>query len=81
MQATEAGRSRIAPATQVFDDERTKTLGDTFDAVCHKLHGAGYPDNVREAIADRVIETVAASAESDPLQLADSVIASLGIKL
>jgi hypothetical protein len=40
----------------VFDDVRTKSLGDAFDAVLGKLHGTHYPDGGREAIADRVIE-------------------------
>src|SRR5262249_24138955 len=40
----------------VFDDVSTKVLGDAFDAVLAMLHGAQYPDRVREAIADRVLE-------------------------
>jgi len=40
----------------VFDDVSTKFLGDTFNAVFAMLHGAQYPDQVREAIADRVLE-------------------------
>ena len=40
----------------IFDDVSTKFLGDTFNAVFAMLHGAQYPDQVREAIADRVLE-------------------------
>ena len=39
-----------------FDDVHTKRMGDAFDAVCAKLHGLNYPDAVREAIADCVIQ-------------------------
>ena len=66
--------------TASFDDVRTKVMGDAFDAVCGKLHGTFYPDAVREAIADRVIEMARSSSESDPQRLADAVMASLGIK-
>jgi hypothetical protein len=34
----------------VFDDIGTKFLGDAFDAVFTMLHGAQYPDDVREVI-------------------------------
>ena len=65
----------------VFDDTRTKIMGDAFDVVCGKLHGSYYPDRVREAIADRVIQLALRSNEGDPIRLADAVVASLGIKL
>ncbi len=64
-----------------FDDVTTKVMGEAFDAVCRKLHGTVYPDPVREAIADRVIEVARGSSERDPQRLADAVVASLGIKL
>jgi hypothetical protein len=41
----------------VFDDIGTKFLGDAFDAVFVMLHGAQYPDDVREVTADRVLES------------------------
>jgi hypothetical protein len=62
----------------VFDDVSTKFLGDAFDAVFAMLRGAQYPDQVREVIADRVLEFGRASNESD---LACAAAASLGIKL
>jgi hypothetical protein len=65
----------------VFDDVRTKLLGDAFDAVLGKLHGTHYPDSVREAIADRVIEFARTTTEGDPERLARAVLASLRIKL
>ncbi|MGB7037022.1 MAG: hypothetical protein WBD71_16030 [Xanthobacteraceae bacterium] len=65
----------------VFDDTRTKVIGDAFDAVWGRLHGTIYPDQVREAIADRVIQIALRSNEGDPIRLADAVVASLGIKL
>lgn len=65
----------------VFDETRTKFMGDAFDAVCGKLHGTFYPERVREAIADRVIQLALRSSEGDPIRLADAVVASLGIKL
>ena len=65
----------------VFDDISTKFLGDAFDAVFALLHGAQYPDHVREAIADRILEFGRTSSESDPQRLARTVMASLGIKL
>ena len=65
----------------VFDDVSTKFVGDTFDAVFAMLHGAQYPDRVREAIADRVLEFARNTAERDPQRLARAVVASLGIKL
>jgi hypothetical protein len=65
----------------VFDDVSTKFLGDAFDAVFAMLHGAQYPDQVREVIADRVLEFGRTSNESDPQRLACAVVASLGIKL
>ncbi len=68
-------------ATAVFDETRTKAIGDAFDAVCGKLHGTCYPDTVLEAIADRVIEIAFRSNESDPARLADAVVASLGLKV
>ncbi|MFZ0609953.1 MAG: hypothetical protein WBD53_13485 [Xanthobacteraceae bacterium] len=64
-----------------FDDTRAKIIGDAFDAVCGKLHGTLYPEQVREAIADRVIQIALRSNEGDPIRLADAVVASLGIKL
>jgi hypothetical protein len=65
----------------VFDDLRTKLLGDAFDAVLKKLHGTQYPKGVREAIASRVLEFGRATSERDPDRLATAVVASLGIKL
>jgi hypothetical protein len=65
----------------VFDDVSTKFLGDAFDAVFARLHGAQYPDQVREVIADRVLEFGRTSNESDPRRLARAALASLGIKL
>ena len=70
----------MAVAT-VFDDVRTKLLGDAFDAVLGKLHGTHYPDGVREAIAGRVIEFAQTTTEGDPDRLACAVLASLRIKL
>jgi hypothetical protein len=68
-------------SSAVFDDATTQIMGEAFDAVCGKLHGTVYPDPVREAIADRVIEIARGSRERDPGRLADAVVASLGIKL
>jgi len=65
----------------VFDDLSTKFLGDAFDAVFAMLHGAQYPDDVREAIADRVLEFGNSTMEHDPQRLARAVVTSLGIKL
>ena len=65
----------------VFDDIGTKFLGDTFDAVFTMLHGAQYPDDVREVIADRVLQFGSATTERDPERLARAVVVSLGIKL
>jgi hypothetical protein len=45
------------------------------------LHGAQYPDRVREAIADRVLEFARNTTERDPQRLARAVVASLRIKL
>jgi hypothetical protein len=64
-----------------FDDARTKMLGDAFDTILIRLHGTAYPESVKEAIADRVIEIAGGSSERDPQQLADAVVASLGIRL
>jgi hypothetical protein len=64
-----------------FDDVSTKFLGDAFDAVFAMLHGAQYPDHVREVIADRVLQFGQAATERDPQRLARAVVASLGIKL
>jgi hypothetical protein len=64
-----------------FDDFSTKFVGDTFDAVFAMLHGAQYPDRVREAIADRVLEFARNTIERDPQRLTRAVVASLGIKL
>lgn len=69
------------PIGAVFDDVSTKFLGDAFDAVLAMLHGAQYPDQVREVIADRVLEFGRTSNESDPWRLACAVVVSLGIKL
>jgi hypothetical protein len=65
----------------VFDDVGTKFLGDTFDAVFAMLHGAQYPDHVREVIADRILEIARTVTERDPERLARAVVTSLGIKL
>jgi hypothetical protein len=65
----------------VFDDVSTKFLGDAFDAVFAMLHGAQYPDQVREVIADRVLEFGRNSSERDPQRLARAVVSSLRIKL
>jgi hypothetical protein len=65
----------------VFDDIGTKFLGDAFDAVFALLHGAQYPEDVREVIADRVLEFGRTATERDPQQLARAVVVSLGIKL
>jgi hypothetical protein len=47
------------------------------------LHGAQYPDYVREVIADRVLEFGRSTTECDrdPQRLARAVVVSLGIKL
>jgi hypothetical protein len=65
----------------VFDDVSTKFLGDAFDAVFAMLHGAQYPDRVREVIAGRVLEFGRTMTERDPERLARAVVASLRIKL
>ena len=65
----------------VFDDVSTKLLGDAFDAVFAMRHGAQYPERVREAIADRILEFARNTTERDPQRLARAVVASLGIKL
>jgi len=65
----------------VFDDVSTKFRGDVFDAVLVMLHGAQYPDHVREVIADRVLEFGRAAAERDPQRLARAVVVSLGITI
>jgi hypothetical protein len=65
----------------VFDDAGTKVIGDAFDAVCRKLQGTSYPERVREAIADRVIEIALRSSERDSARLADAVLASLDVWL
>jgi hypothetical protein len=65
----------------VFDDVSTKFLGDAFDAVFAMLHGARYPDQVREVIANRILELCRTSGERDPQRLARTVVTSLGIKL
>jgi len=65
----------------VFDDIGTKFLGDAFDAVFTMLHGAQYADDVREVIADRVLEFGRSTTERDPHRLARAVVVSLGIKL
>jgi hypothetical protein len=65
----------------VFDDIGTKFLGDVFDAVFAMLHGAQYPEDVREVIAGRVLEFGTTMTERDPQRLARVVVASLGIKL
>jgi hypothetical protein len=67
--------------TTVFDEVRTKILGDAYDAVCGKLHGTHYSDSVREAIADRVLAIGAASPDHDPETLAKAVVTSLGFKI
>jgi len=63
----------------VFDDVSTKFLGDTFNAVFAMLHGAQYPDQVREAIADRVLEFAKNTTERDAYRLLRTVVASLRI--
>jgi hypothetical protein len=45
------------------------------------LHGAQYPDRVREVVADRVLEFARNTTVRDPQRLAHAVVASLGIKL
>lgn len=45
------------------------------------LHGARYPDQVREVIANRILELCRTSGERDPQRLARTVVTSLGIKL
>jgi hypothetical protein len=65
----------------VFDDVGTKFLGDAFDTVFAMLHGAQYPDHVREVIADRILEFGRTATERDPERLARAVVTSLGIKL
>jgi hypothetical protein len=67
--------------TTVFDEVRTKILGDAYDAVCGKLHGTHYSDSVREVIADRVLAIGAASPDHDPETLAKAVVISLGFKI
>jgi hypothetical protein len=48
----------------VFDDARTKLLGDAFDAVLGKLHGTYYPDGVREAIRYRHVRSACRALRS-----------------
>ena len=67
--------------TTVFDEARTKVMGDAYDAVCGKLHGTRYPASVREAIAGRILAIAASSPEQDPELIAKAVVTSLGIKL
>ena len=57
------------------------STGCAFDAVFAMLRGAQYPDQVREVIADRVLEFGRTSNESNPRRLACAAVASLGIKL
>jgi hypothetical protein len=71
----------MSVSAPVFDDARTKIIGDAFDAVCGKMYGTAYPQGVREVIADGVIQIALRSSECDAARLADAVVASLGIKL
>ena len=59
----------------------TKIVGDTFDAVFAMLHGAQYPDRVREAIADRVLEFSQEYGRRDPQAGWHARGRELGIKL
>jgi len=52
----------------VFDDEATFAMGAAFDLVCVSLRGFSCDNDVREAIAKRVVEA-AANGERDPVRL------------
>jgi hypothetical protein len=71
----------MSALTTAFDDVRTHIMGEAFDAICSKLHGTYYSRRVREAIAVRILEIEHTTSEKDSERLANSVIASLGIKL
>jgi len=74
-----SGRLTLMPSTGCV--MAIGAVFDAFDAVLAMLHGAQYPDRVREAIADRVLEFARNTTERDPQRLAGAVVASLGIKL
>jgi hypothetical protein len=52
-------------------------MGAAFDKVCRSLHDSGQPGIVKELIAKRIID-LAREGESDPEQLCDMTLKSLG---
>jgi hypothetical protein len=52
----------------VFDDTATLAMGAAFDLACVTLRGFARDNEVREAIAKRIVE-VAANGERDPVRL------------
>lgn len=57
-----------------FDDETTRLMGEAFDAACVCFTDPNY--SVREAIADRIIDT-AAHGERDPIRLRNAGVAAV----
>ena len=54
--------------SRVFDDAATLAMGAAFDLACVSLGGFSGDDDVREAVAARIIEA-ARSGERDPARL------------
>ena len=52
----------------VFDDAATLAVGAAFDLACVSLRGFSRDNDVREAVAKRIIEA-AATGERDPARL------------
>jgi hypothetical protein len=52
----------------VFDDAATLAMGVAFDLACVSLRGFSRDNDVRDAIAKRIVEA-AANGERDPVRL------------
>jgi hypothetical protein len=65
------------PQDTFFGPEATWVMGVAFDKVCCSLHASSQPNIVKEVIAKRIID-LAREGESDPEQLCDMTLKSLG---
>jgi hypothetical protein len=64
-------------ASDDFDDETTRLMGEAFDAARASLQDRGQPEFVYEIIARRIIEA-AKKGERDPTRLRNAGLAALG---
>jgi molybdopterin-biosynthesis enzyme MoeA-like protein len=70
-------KMQLPSSGAVFDCRMTAAMGEAYDKACRSMQDWGQPEIMKKTIAKRIIE-VAQRGESDPDQICDQALKSLG---